>query len=312
VTPQHDTPGLRRILVPLDGSSLAEQALPQAARLAVRDQAALHVVQVHVPVVHGEFPVLAAADDALRAEEQRYLDSIARRLRERHGVEASTSLLRDPVQDALSDYSATKRIDLVVLTTHGRTGLRRAWLGSVADAMVRESVVPVLMVRPSAARKGARRAPTFTRILVPLDGSRSAEAILSHAVAIGAPDRGELVLIRVVHPVTIPVQRYADDDSATWPEAEVTERLVTEANAYLEAIAGRLRRRRPSMAVTIRVYVDRRPARAILRAATHFDARLVAMTTRGRGATRLLVGSIADKVLRAGSVPLLLYRPRDS
>lgn len=309
MTPTPDASRIRTLLVPLDGSSLAEQALPTAVRIAARDGAMVHVVQVHLPPAYGEFPGWAGMDTALRDDEQQYLESVARRLRERHGVDTRTELLEDPVRDALCGYVATEHIDVIVMTTHGRTGLRRAWLGSVADGMVRESMVPVLMVRPSAKRARQRRVPEFTRILVPLDGSSSAEAILPHALAVGAPAGKELILVRVVEPVSIPLHPYPYAASATRPDAEAIERLVTAASNYLETVADQMRSTRGPTRVRTRVYVDRRPGKAILDAATSYAARLVAMTTHGRGATRLLVGSVADKVLRGISVPLLLYRP---
>jgi nucleotide-binding universal stress UspA family protein len=300
---------VRRLLVPLDGSSLAEQALPVGARIARRDGTVLHIVQVHLPLPYGGSRLFAGIDGALRGEEEEYLASVARRLHDRHGLDVRSKLLSDPVGDALRAYVSSEHIDVVVMTTHGRTGIRRAWLGSVADGMVRKSAVPVLMVRPSAKRARQRRAPEFTRILIPLDGSSSAEAVVPHALDLAGADTREVLLIRVVEPVTIPMRPSVYAAPTTRPDAEAIERLVSAASNYLDAVADRIRGRLASVRVRTTVAVSRHAAKAILDAATRFDARLVAMTTRGRGASRLLLGGTADKALRGLSVPLLLYRP---
>lgn len=300
---------IRRILVPLDGSALAEQALPTAVRIAARAGAVLHLARVHLPPTYADLPGWMEVDSALRDEARQYLDAVAARLHERHEVETRIAVLEDPVRDALCRHATDEDIDLVVLTTHGRTGIRRAWLGSIADGMVRESSAPVLMVRPVSTRARPVRTPDFTRILVPLDGSSVAESILPPALAVSAPRGTEIVLLRIVEPVTIPVHPYAYAAPATLPDAEAIEHLVTAATHYLATVADRLRATPGVTRVRVRVHVDPRPAKAILAAATSYSARLVAMTTHGRGATRLIVGSIADKVLRGTSVPVLLYRP---
>src|SRR5688500_16609867 len=141
---------LERILLPLDGSLFSEQALHVAARIAWRANAELHLVKVR-PLATG---LLSADPQAAAATLQResagdreYLERVAARLRA-PGRRVHTNVLTGTPTIALSGYVTDTQIDLVVMTTHGRGGLSRAWLGSVADRLVRTTSVPVLLLRP--------------------------------------------------------------------------------------------------------------------------------------------------------------------
>jgi nucleotide-binding universal stress UspA family protein/predicted transcriptional regulator len=144
---------LQRLVVPLDGSSLAEAALPLAGELAARAGAAVTLVQV-VPWLTGGttpvagFPELAQAEQAAAREAEAYLAEVSGRLPS--GLRADTLVLRGPPASSLIHFLLQHQADLVVMTTHGRGGLRRLVLGSVADRLVRAGV-PTLLIRPAAA-----------------------------------------------------------------------------------------------------------------------------------------------------------------
>jgi len=295
------------VLVPLDGSALAEQALPVASSLAKRAGAALRLVHVHVPFavdpIHVEgLPVLDEHLHSRRREhEQAYLDGVRDRLAE--DVPTTVGLIDGPVASALAEEARARRARLVVLTTHGRGGLERAWLGSVADEMARVSPVPILLVRPAATRP----AP-FRRIIVTLDGSALAEAIMEHAIAIARLDSGaEVVLLQVVQPlppVLVP-------QSVLVPESvkeEISHAGEKAAREYLEGVAGRVK----AAGVNVRIRVDfaANVAAAIMDAAQAEEADLIALCTHGRsGLLRVARGSVADKIVRASPTPVLLFRP---
>ena len=143
---------MRTILIPLDGSPLGEQALPIGRVLAQRAGAAVHLVHVRNPYqpfyVQEGVPVV---DEQLRPlrelHERTYLERVRARLQEEAGVEVQVALLEGPTAQTLSAYANTTGSDLIIMTTHGYGGFERFWLGSVADALVRMSGVPVLLRR---------------------------------------------------------------------------------------------------------------------------------------------------------------------
>ena len=209
------------------------------------------------------------------------------------------------VPDMLASYAATANSDLIVMTTHGRGGLERFWLGSVADALVRASPVPVLLVRPDEHHPAAQP-PTFRKILIPLDGSALAEQVLEPALMLGAPMEAEYTLLHVVQPRVL--VRWGAFTTPTDLDFEATQRRQIDAQHYLERVARPLRA--TGKQVILRVVVAEQAAPAILEEARQHGIDLIAIATHGRsGLGRLLLGSVADKVVRRTDVPLLLYRP---
>lgn len=306
----------KNILVPLDGSSFGEQALPTALGLARSMDTAIELVLVQEPLEIPETIKLSAARDPrirqeLRAAGASYLEMIAGRLRAEGRVEVIETLLEGPVEETLASYIAEQGAEMVVMSTHGRGGISRAWLGSVADALVRRLDVPVMLHRPSDSvvqRAGATPlnvARTFERIVVPLDGSAMAEEALDHAVAMVRASRVELTLLQVLPPpVTYLRPTFTADVSV-----ELLEELEQDAHRYLDRIAGRLQR--PGLTVRTRVLVDANAARGILAFTTGGSEDLIVMTTHARrGVARLVIGSVADKVVRGSTVPVMLIRPR--
>ena len=168
------------ILVPIDGSPFSEQALPTAVAIARRTGARLQLVRVHEPVFTGPpFGDMPAPDPAwdreMRLEEEARLRELASRVM-KAGVEACAVVIDGPVASALANYVEEVDADLVVMTTHGRNAFSRAWLGSVADVLVRKCTRPVLLLRPGEVGAEAldldvRHAPSFDHILIPTDGS---------------------------------------------------------------------------------------------------------------------------------------------
>ena len=301
------------ILVPLDGSAFSEHALPVACMLARRSGATLRLALVHVPFVTGYATGTPMIDQALdaqsRAANQAYLRAVQKRLIDRTDLKLTATMLDGPVADALARHIAATNTDLVVMTMNGRGGLARTWLGSVADALIRQLTVTALLLRPSETAPDLDRSPLLQKILIPLDGSRLAEQILEPALALGSLMQAEYRLVQVVEPATL--IGYAPQAYATGLEQEMTGRHRDDAASYLDSVAGRLR----SMGVrpATRVIIDRQPAVAILEYARQEGIDLIALSTRGRGGfVRLLVGSVADKVLRGADVPVLIYRPADS
>ena len=296
-----------RILVPLDTSAIAEQALPRAAAIAKDLGAELLLVLVHEPVpMHGHHD---APWNALgRPMERAYLDGKARELESRFGIRVDTEHPTGSPSQTIIALADARTTDLVVMTTHGRTGLRREWLGSVADTVMRSLDVPVLMLRPiDASGPASATAGTFKRIMIPLDESRRAESIIDSAVALGGPN-ATYVLARVV--TSVPVMIDFADAYSKLPavvDPEATEQAAMTAKRYIEGIAARLRAGGASSVEQVVVISDL-PAPALLDIAQLNDVDLIAIATHGRGTARLVLGSVTDKLLRGGSTPLLVRR----
>jgi nucleotide-binding universal stress UspA family protein len=305
----------RSILVPLDGSEFTEHALPTALTLARRPGASLHLVRVYVPLagVYGEhaLPYDEALDRELMKRAQDYLDGVVARLSTVAGVQARAVLLEGSIAHTISAHAAAVGADLFVMTTQGRGPLARFWLGSVSDELVRQADIPVLLVRPQAAAPDLSRPPDFGCVLIPLDGSRLAEQVLEPVLALDAGTQRQYTLLRVVMPMA---QLNYGSTVAAYKALEQLQELdqaeSTRAREYLEQLAARFRAR--SFTVNTRVIVNDRPATAILDDAAAHRADLIALATHSQGGLkRLMLGSVADKVLRGAEAAVLVYRPVD-
>jgi len=300
---------MQTILVPLDGSPFSEHALPTAITLARRNNMAIALAQVH----HLIYPTIApisdplfdpSADTRLREHEAAYLHGVSRRIATSWDGPISRVVLKAPVADALCSYTQARHVDLIVLSSHGRGGLARAWLGSVADRLIRQSPAPTLVIRPDAELPDLSRETSFGHILIPLDGSPLAEQAIDLALRVGSPMHAHYTLMQVIEPV---MRGFLIDGAEPYLDVDAEAAAWQEASDYLEGIATRLREQ--GHVVMTQVPIGR-PAHIILSYTQEHPVDLIAMTTHGRsGVARLLVGSVADKVLRGAEVPLLVYRP---
>ena len=307
----------RSILVPLDGSDLAEHALPMALSIARRHNARLHFVRVYVPVagVYGEHavPYDEALDRGLMQRAQDYLDDVVARLASVATIQATAALREGSIAETIARHAAAVGADLLVMTTQGRGPLGRFWLGSVSDELARQAGIPILFMRPQGIAPDLALEPAIRRVLIPLDGSGLAESILDPVLALWDSERTEYTLLQIVQP-TAALDYGPAGGAVTWfHEAlkqlrELQQHELKRVHDYLEPLAARLRAR--SFNVNTRVVADERPANAILHDAAAHGADLIALATRGRGGLkRLVLGSIADKVLRGADTAVLTYRP---
>jgi len=245
-------------------------------------------------------------DDELKAKMRYRLENTRERVAGHLKREVPLSWLEGPVAATLEKHVAESGADLVVMTTHGRGGLSRAWLGSMAEHMARRSPVPVLFVRPRAVGVTWSGEPLLRRIVIPLDGSELAETILDHAVMLATPGETELALLQVVVPLAVASYPYIT--SGIGFDQDDLARRQHDAEMYLERVAAELRAN--GFATTVRVAASGQIAGAILDYAQNAEADLIALATHGRGAAgRLILGSVADKLLRGATMPRLMFRP---
>lgn len=300
---------MQTILVPLDGSPFGEHALPTALAIARRRPmriALAHVHQLIMPTIAAaEAPVFdPTLDELLRQQETAYLEDVSRRLRAIWDGPITRTLLEAPVVEALAHHAEVLGAELIVLSTHGHSGLARAWLGSVADRLIRQSPVPTLVVRPGAGAPDLNQEPALRHILIPLDGSPLAEKAITLALEIGQLTQAHYTLVLVVEPAH---RNFLIGGAEPQVDLEAESAAWKQATDYLDEVASRLRAQGHTVWTEARIGS---PAAAILESAAANGADLIAMTTHGRGGVaRLLMGSVADKVLRGATVPLLVSRP---
>ena len=298
------------LLVPLDRSSSAEQALPLALSIARRAKARLDLVEVHARLDpedhHADWlPFDRRLDGERKWQEQMYLEATARWLAAMSPVSATAAVLSgsnvlpELVADSILERARACRTDLIVVATHLRGPLSRLLFGSVADELLWRASVPVLVLTPRETAPSLIPEPVLSNILIPLDGSALAEQVLDPALDLARLMEATCSLLRVVQPHSSSGGRDAD---------QVPE--VAKAEGYLKRIAARLREQ--GLQVRTRVVIARHPAEAILDEARAQTSTLIALATHGRGGlSRLLRGSVAEKLVRAAALPVLVYRPPD-
>ena len=293
----------RSILVPLDGSLPSEQSLPYAAALARRSGAPLQLVYVHTPLILGEGVMyLGMPDIQLWEEEKNYLLKVVDRLKKAGLEKVSADLLEGTIAETLQEYALGKGCDLVVMTTHGRGPVSRFWLGSVADQLVHRLPIPLLLIRTREEENPPAAEPEVRNVLVALDGTPTAEQILRPAGELAKSQGASLTLLRVV-PWAAP--RGVPKGAA--PDHLIVDKVWAEAHVYLRRVADSLRDQ--GFAVQVRILAHSHPATAILNEAAASDYDLLALETHGRrGLPRLFLGSVADKVVRGATLPVLLHR----
>ncbi len=297
-----------RILVLLDGSDFGDWALPLAAALARRSDAALELVhaQESYPYAAGAPAYDRQLDDEIKRKTRTRLTNTRERVAGHLGRDVLLTWLKGRVEQALEQHVAESGADLVVMATHGRGGLNRMWLGSVAHHMARHSPEPVLFVRPHATGVSWLGEPLLRRLVIPLDGSELAETVLDRAVMLAMPGETELALLRIVVP--LPSGSYPDITEGIPLDQDDLSRRQRDAEQYMQRVSAELRA--SGFATTVRVEAARHVARAILDYAEEVDADLIALATHGRGAAaRVVLGSVADKILRGAPMPVLTFRP---
>ncbi len=294
---------IRRFLVPLDGSPFSEGALPVAIDLAKRVTGGeVHLAFVYEPVIdaQGVPPVDPTYGKVIQDGYRTLLDEVIARHRT-EGVALSGEVLVGPVVHLLADHAKELAADLIVLTSHGRGGLSRFWLGSTAEGLARHAEVPILLLRPEEHR-GITHLDA-RHVLVPLNGTGFGEAVLDIACSVAGTEGTTYHLVHVIPPVPTLLSA-----ASTTHDKQIFGARATVAKEYLRTMAERLRTRGAAVETELLTgehvggrllaYLDEKP----------FD--LVAMATHGRhGVGRVLIGSVADKILRGTHIPLLLFRP---
>lgn len=298
----------RNLLVPLDGSAFSDRAMSVAAEIARRSGAVVHLAavvdpSVYVPFVTGEIalPVFdAALTEAACQRDQQLLDGHVTAL-SAQGVTAVAHVLEGLVVESLAECAVNLQADLVVMTTHGRSGFSRLRMGSVASAFLSRASAPVLLVRggddePASVPSGM--------LLCAVDGSPRSETIVSHAARFARLLNMPMGLMAVSVPRPMPMSPFGTELLAD-PAA-----LDAEAGVLADYLASLLPQ--CPAGTTTSVLTDLTVVSTILEEAERVHAGAIALSTHGRsGFGRLMLGSVADALIRRSTLPLLVYRPSD-
>jgi nucleotide-binding universal stress UspA family protein len=310
------------VLVPLDGSEKDQTTIPAAEAVAELAGADLHLIRVFdtpvAPLTAGASHVgTAGAGVEMRGEVEQSVQGAAERLIADTGRTVTAEIADGfDVAGVLVDRVNRGDVDVVVMGTRAPAKVERALRGSVADRVMRDSPRPVVLVPPASADAAGGRLQ-LRRVLIPLDGSQLSISAIGYLHTFQRWSELEYVLVEVVEPTTpripvapgllelssdpLPVHAYADLPEIAEARARAQERLGKIGDRLRAAGAREVR---------TRVIVDSDPIAAIARAVGEEDADLIAMTTRGQGGLkRLVLGSVAQGIVRHSEVPVLLVTP---
>jgi nucleotide-binding universal stress UspA family protein len=286
----------KKILVPLDGSQLSQRALEPA--LALGKYTGAELLLVRTPVVD---TLSFAATESKHAEARNdalvYLETI-RKANEQTELHIQTRLIEGDVAGTIVDTALSEQVDLIVMSTHGYSGLTRWVLGSVTEKVLRSAPCPVLAVR-------AARHPQ--EVLITLDGSPLSDSAIGPGIAVAQSLNAAMTLLRVVPRISINGKL---DEHERGLSRRMQEDLIEEAKDYLYARSASYAP--PGMAIKSEVRIGS-PAEVILEYVETYGTDLIVMATHGRtGLKRWVYGSVTAKVLRGVNCSMLVIRPTDA
>lgn len=285
-----------RILVPTDGSDAAKKAADGAVELAKQFSSEIHAVHFVEP---GKVP--SDVESEVSAELGEYGEQIVNSIADSatdKGVQATTRVIEttSPVHEEIVEYVTEHDIDLIVMGTHGRSGLDRLIVGSVAERTLRVAPIPVLTVHSETTIDAE-----FETILIPTDGSETADIAADRAIQIGAATGAAVHIVHVVDLTVVPDE----------PDGVILDAMEAEGQQAVNRIIGRAEA--AGIHAVEASVLSGTPAKAIVDYTTARDVDLVVMGTHGRsGLQRYLLGSVTEKVVRLADMPVLSVSPTES
>jgi len=295
---------LDRILIPLDGSALAECVLPHGLSLARAMGAKVTLLQVVEQAATGG---RTRSIDPMewhfsKAEAEAYLAEVAERLRAA-GLPTEQALLEGDAAVRVIDHAQANRVDLIVLSSHGRSGLSGWNVSSVVQKILWRVHLSILLIpayQPASVELAGLR---YRRILAPLDGSQRAECVLPLATALAAQHESHLFLVHAVRRPELPRRAPPSKEDLALAD-QITERNRLEAEAYREGLQSQL-----PLPVVRKVLVSESIASTLHGFAAEEKVDLVVLSAHGySGGTRWPYGSLASSFITYGTTPLLIVQ----
>jgi nucleotide-binding universal stress UspA family protein len=296
-----------KILVTLDGSELAEVALPYAEEIATRLGSTIKLVYVS-----------ESKDDQYRNMQESYIHNLIERLQQtslKSGSVAVKPLKLEPViltgnpADEIVDYAFQEKVGVIFMSTHGRTGIRQLTIGSVASRVLKDAMQPVALIRAKGSSVDMRKKDLLDKVLVPLDGSPASEVVLSYMEELASKLNIELNFIQVLQ---------LEYMVTTQTQIKQLQSLRDSAKTYIENIAARFKKKGIAASGEFREASDEHNGIVgeIMKAAEETQADMIAMSSRGRAASDERPGerittleSIVKEMLHSGNTPLFLVKP---
>jgi nucleotide-binding universal stress UspA family protein len=293
----------KNILVPLDGSELSEHSLKYAEELAGTFNSDVQLVYVCEP-----------EESEYRHMHELYIQKIAEKVRRNiksniteetnSTVKVNTEVLDGDPAEEIIEFADKSDISIIIMVSHGRSGLVPWSIGSTANRVIHRTTKPVLMVRANTDDTELKKGELFSKILVPLDGSEDGEAALFYIKELTSKIKAEVTLLQIVTPGKH-VHTLGGLDYINFPEPEM-EHFLADARQYLENASKHLI---DTKAIFNYKVITGDAAQSIIKYADETNTRLVAISTHGRsGIKRWISGSVTYKVLQAGNTPILVVR----
>ncbi|MFC2014906.1 universal stress protein [Chloroflexota bacterium] len=307
----------RRMLIPLDGSVLAEVVLTYARELAGRLDIDLTLLHISSPAANSIIPMQQAyvqhTAEALQKQVRNIQKDSGLKPKGRL-VKAKGELVEGYPAEEILRYAEENDIDLILLATHGRSGLKRWSIGSVAGKVLGASKIPVWLIPTGIPEEITYDQWSGITLLVPLDGSELAESVLSHVEVIAgqrSKEKINVVLLRISEPPAMPTYFGTDISGVTidWGDyaRQETIRRKNSAEKYLDKVEKKLKERNISAAAKV---IEGKANDEIVDYANKNPHSIVIMATHGRsGLSRLVYGSVAANLLHGISSPVLLIKP---
>lgn len=295
-----------KIMVPLDGSELAEVALPYAEELAV--QLGSEIILIYVSEL---------LKDPQEEIDQSYFQKIVESIKERaarysgqptttQAIKVKSVLLSGHPAEKIVEYADSENISFIVMSTHGRSGIQRWALGSVADKVMRASTKPVVLIRSKDSRSDIRVEGLLRKVVVPLDGSKEAEAVIPYIEELASKLKLGVILVQVLDRGYNTLEGYFPLSDQ---QMESDKAIAT---TYLNNMGARLKEKGITVSTEEKLNIDiiyGNPAEEIIKLANEKQVDFIAMTTHGRsGVGRQVFGSVAERILREGNTPLMLVK----
>jgi nucleotide-binding universal stress UspA family protein len=311
----------KKILVPLDGSIESETVLPYVRDLAIRFGSEVDILSVglgskkrrvnqllddyvqHV-VEHLQNNHINCRSVLVYSESENETIDFAQVATEKLDIRAKGKVFYGGPAETILFYTQRHHVNLIIMATHGHSGLKRWWLGSVFEKVISQCTVPVLVIHSKHVREIDREhRATFRHVLAPLDGSEAGESALHDAEEVAVKTGASITLLHVIPEPHAVEARFLGSEFTRFVKA-----MHDAGENYLTRTCNRLSEKGIKASYKI-VYGD--PAQQIIDIAAHEKNDLIALSTHGRsGITRFVMGSVADKVLHASKLPMWLVRPR--
>ncbi|MBN1953850.1 MAG: universal stress protein [Anaerolineae bacterium] len=293
---------IEHLLIPLDGSSLAECALAHGVAIARALDARVTLLRVLERSTGADPSTDPLSWHIRKVEATAYLNDVASRLQQ-VGLKAEVVLLEGQATKQIIEFSHSQQVNLIVLSSHGRSGLSGWNISSVVQKIILWACVPTMIVRayqPITSELGELH---YQRVMLPLDGSQRAECVLSLATKLTRFHKSKLLLAHVVSRPEMPRRAPPTPEDAKLLD-QFTQRNRAEAARYLEEIRSRL-----TSDSEIHLLVDDSPAMALQELAEGEAVDLIALSAHGySGGTKWPYGSVALNLIAYGTTPLLIVQ----